>query len=69
MPPRRARSPSQVGPTLARGARAAVPGWARAQMTVSVREDGVTVGMRPPSALAALGRRLEVHSSAAVAAP
>jgi hypothetical protein len=49
------------------GARAAVPGWSRAHMTVSVQADGVRVAMRPPSALAALGRRLEVHAAASVA--
>ena len=65
-----AGAPALAGGADARtGARDAVPGWARARMTVSVGDAGVTVGMRPPSALAALGRRLEVHSSAAVAGP
>ena len=48
-------------------ARAAVPGWSRARMTVSARDGEVRVAMRPPSPLALLARRLEVHSSAAVA--
>jgi hypothetical protein len=47
-------------------ARNAVPGWSRARMTVSVSGDSVRVGMRPPSPLAALADRLEVHGAAAV---
>jgi uncharacterized protein (UPF0333 family) len=47
-------------------ARAAVPGWSRAGLTVDVSGDSVRVGMRPPSALALVGRRLEVHANAAV---
>jgi hypothetical protein len=48
------------------GARAAVPGWSRARMTVVVRGASVQVAMRPPSALAAVGRALEVHATAAL---
>jgi Flp pilus assembly protein TadG len=48
-------------------ARNAVPGWSRARMTVSVSGGSVRVRMRPPSPLAALGDRLEVHATAAVA--
>ena len=48
-------------------ARRAVPGWSRAGMTVSVSGDEVRVRMRPPSPLAAVADRLEVHGSAAVA--
>jgi Flp pilus assembly protein TadG len=48
-------------------ARNAVPGWSRARMTVSVSGDSVRVRMRPPSPLAALADRLEVHGAAAVA--
>jgi hypothetical protein len=47
-------------------ARAAVPGWSRARMTVSVSGGSVRVAMRPPSALAVVGRRLEVHAAAAL---
>jgi len=47
-------------------ARAAVPGWSRAGMRVSVRGGRVEVRMRPPSALAALARELEVQAHAAV---
>jgi hypothetical protein len=49
-------------------ARDAVPGWSRAGMRVSVRGGRVEVRMRPPSALDALARRLEVHADAAVRA-
>lgn len=50
-------------------ARAAVPGWSRAHMQVSVRGGRVEVSMRPPAALEAVARRLEVHAGAAVEAP
>jgi hypothetical protein len=50
-------------------ARAAVPGWSRARMRVEVRAGRVEVSMRPPAALEALARRLEVHAGAAVEAP
>jgi hypothetical protein len=48
-------------------ARAAVPGWSRARMQVDVRGDRVEVSMRPPTALDALARQLEVHARAEVA--
>ena len=51
-------------PTAA--ARKAVPGWSRAGMRVSVRGGRVEVRMRPPSALAALARELEVRAHAVV---
>lgn len=47
--------------------RKALPGWSRARAGVDVRRGRVTVRLRPPALLAALGRRLEVSSSAAVA--
>lgn len=47
-------------------ARGAVPGWSRAGMSVSVGGRGVRVAMRPPSPLAVIGRRLEVHARAAI---
>jgi hypothetical protein len=50
-------------------ARAAVPGWSRARMRVSVNGGRVDVQMRPPAALDALARKLEVHAGAEVAAP
>jgi Flp pilus assembly protein TadG len=50
-------------------ARDAVPGWSRARMTVSVSGDSVRVAMLPPSPLAALADRLEVHGTGAVSGP
>jgi Flp pilus assembly protein TadG len=47
-------------------ARGAVPRWSRARMTVAVSGSAVRVALRPPSPLAAVGRRLEVHAAAAV---
>jgi pilus assembly protein CpaE len=49
-------------------AREAVPGWSRAGMQVRVSGGRVEVRMRPPSALSALARQLEVHANAAVRA-
>ena len=46
----------------------AVPGWSRAGMRVLVSGGRVEVRMRPPSALSALARQLEVHANAAVRA-
>ncbi|MEA2469511.1 MAG: hypothetical protein QOE38_510 [Thermoleophilaceae bacterium] len=50
-------------------ARAAVPGWSRARMRVVVLEGRVEVHMRPPTALDALSKQLEVHAEAEVQAP
>lgn len=50
-------------------ARNALPGWSRARARVEVRDGRVTVRLRPPSPLAAVARRLQVSSSAAVARP
>lgn len=50
-------------------ARAAVPGWSRARMKVEVRGGRVQVSMRPPAAIDALARQLEVHAAAEVEAP
>ena len=47
-------------------ARASVPGWSRARLSVSVSGGDVSVTMRPPSPLAVIGRRLEVHAAAAI---
>lgn len=47
-------------------ARAAVPGWSRARMTVRSGAGRVSVRMRPPSPLRAVGRALELHATAAV---
>jgi uncharacterized protein (UPF0333 family) len=47
-------------------ARAALPGWSRAGLSVVVAGNSVRVAMRPPSALALVARRLEVHATAEV---
>jgi hypothetical protein len=57
------------GGEAVKAARAAVPGWSQAGMRVQVRGGRVEVMMRPPSALDALARKLEVHAAAAVEAP
>ena len=54
------------GADASAAARRAVPGWSRARMTVRVLHEEVRVGMRPPSPLALVARRLEVHAGAAV---
>src|SRR3954470_2849555 len=41
-------------------ARAAVPGWSRARMQIAVDEGRVEVRMRPPTALDAVAKQLEV---------
>lgn len=46
-------------------ARAALPGWAKGDVDVSVRGGLVTVRLRPPSLLPAVADRLAVTSSAA----
>ncbi len=45
-------------------AREALPGWASDDVDVTVRGGEVSVRLRPPSPLAALGDRLAVTSSA-----
>jgi Flp pilus assembly protein TadG len=52
-----------------KAARAAVPGWSRARMRVDVQGGRVQVSMRPPAAIDALARQLEVHATAEVGAP
>ncbi|MDX6581366.1 MAG: hypothetical protein QOI10_550 [Solirubrobacterales bacterium] len=48
---------------------AALPGWAEGRFEVSTDGNRVTVRVRPPSPLAAVGRALEVSSSAWVRRP
>jgi hypothetical protein len=50
-------------------ARAALPGWAREDVSVAVRGGRVTVRLRPPSPLGVVSRGLEVTSTAAVREP
>ena len=49
-------------------ARAALPGWSRARGQVAVKSGEVTVQLRPPSLVPALGRRLQVFAVARVEA-
>ena len=51
------------------GVREALPGWSRVRANVVVSPASVEVRLRPPSPLAALGRRLEVTSTAALGGP
>ena len=51
------------------GVRESLPGWSRARANVVVSRTSVVVRLRPPSPLAALGRRLEVTGRASVGAP
>ena len=51
----------------AASARRALPGWSRGHAGVRVRGGRVTVTLRPPSFLPAVGRALEVESTARVA--
>ena len=48
----------------AAAAKAAVPGWTRAHMRVSVRGGEVRVHMRPPSPIPSVARALEIDASA-----
>jgi hypothetical protein len=52
------------GGSAVQAARAALPGWAEDDVTVSVSGGTVTVRLRPPSPLAAVADRLAVTSSA-----
>ena len=53
------------GRSAAAAARAALPGWARDDVDVSVRGGNVTVRLRPPSPLPSVAEHLSVSSSAA----
>lgn len=50
-------------------ARSAVPGWSRARMHVEVDAGRVRVSLRPPAAIDAVARQLEVHAAAEVQSP
>jgi hypothetical protein len=50
-------------------ARSALPGWSRVHGRVAVKGGEVTVRLRPPALLRALGSRLEVSAEARVEAP
>jgi hypothetical protein len=49
------------------GAREALPGWSRADASVSVADGRIVVRLRPPAPTDSLARRLEVRASAEVA--
>ena len=51
------------------GVREALPGWSRARARVNVAGGEVSVRLRPPALLRALGERLTVTGEAAVEAP
>jgi hypothetical protein len=53
------------GRSAAVAARAALPGWAKDEIDVSVHGGEVSVRLRPPAALPALAEHLAVTSSAA----
>jgi hypothetical protein len=57
------------GGEASKAAHAAVPDWSKAGMAVDVKGGRVEVRMRPPSALEALARKLEVQAAATVEAP
>jgi hypothetical protein len=52
------------GDPAAEAARAALPGWAKEDVAVSVRGGTVTVRLSPPSPMGSLADRLAVTSSA-----
>jgi hypothetical protein len=54
------------GRPAAEAARDALPGWAENDVEIDVNGRRVTVRVRPPSPLAAVGDRLSVTASAAV---
>ncbi len=56
------------GGSAAEAARAALPGWAKDDVSVTVRGGEVSVRLRPPSPFAALADRLAVSSSASARA-
>ena len=58
-----------AGADPAAGARESLPGWSRAQASVSAGRGRVQVRLRPPSPIDAVSRALEVTGEAAVNAP
>ncbi|HEY8502718.1 MAG TPA: hypothetical protein VIL21_08530, partial [Solirubrobacterales bacterium] len=53
------------GGSAAEAARAALPGWAKDDVSVAVEGGTVSVRLRPPSPIPALSERLAIDSSAA----
>lgn len=58
-----------AGRPAAPAVREALPGWARDRVDVSIRGGRLTVRLRPPSPLPAVGQRLAISSSAWVRRP
>jgi hypothetical protein len=52
------------GGSAAEAARGALPGWARDDVSVAVEGGRVSVGLRPPSPIPGLSKRLTISSSA-----
>lgn len=52
------------GESAAEAAKEALPGWAEADVSVSVEGDEVSVRLRPPSPIPALAEHLTISSSA-----
>jgi hypothetical protein len=52
------------GGSGAEAAREALPGWAKADVSVEVEDGTVSVRLRPPSPIPALSERLTISSSA-----
>jgi hypothetical protein len=58
-----------VGEPAGPAVTSALPGWARERIELDREGGRITVRLRPPSALAAVGRALEVSSTAWVRRP
>jgi hypothetical protein len=56
------------GGSAAEAAKAALPGWAEDDVSVSVERDEVSVRLRPPSPIPALAEHLTISSSASARA-
>lgn len=56
------------GGSAAEAAKAALPGWAKDDVSVTVERDEVSVRLRPPSPIPALAERLTISSSASAMA-
>jgi hypothetical protein len=56
------------GGSAAEAAKAAVPGWAEDDISVTVERDEVSVRLRPPSPIPALAEHLTISSSASARA-
>jgi ABC-type amino acid transport system permease subunit len=56
------------GGSAAEAARAALPGWAKDDVSVAVAGGTVSVRLRPPSPIPALSKRLTIDSSASAKA-